>query len=154
MADDSGISDRLASLEERFEALERTLNEGPPPVIAAAGLFLMDGEILCGSLSTPPGAVLLSLASAIGKPGVLLGTAENGSPMLAVLDRGSGKRIDFQIAPNDAPAVYLNDTNGAIRVRCEVDPNDAPAIGLCDHDVQARAAIGVNRTGNPFLGTR
>ena len=154
MADDSTTSDRLASLEERFEVLGRTLNEGPPPVIAASGLFLTDAEILRGSLSTPAGAVLLSLASANGKPGIFLGTAENGSPMLAVLDGGSRKRIDCQIAPNNAPAVYLKDTSDTIRVRCEVDPNDAPAIGLCDHDVQARAAIGVNRTGNPFMGTR
>lgn len=150
----SSLANRLAALEARFEALARTVNDGPAPVIGASALILMDGETLRGAFSTPSGAALLSLSDVSHKPRLFLGVAENGAPMLATLDGDSRKRIDLQVAPNDVPALYVMDPSGAIRVRCEVDPHDAPAIGVCDRRVQARAAVGVTRTGNPFIGTR
>ncbi|HEY3397972.1 MAG TPA: hypothetical protein VGM19_09985 [Armatimonadota bacterium] len=101
------------------------------------------------------GAVLsdtgISLHDAAGRPRALLGTGNDGSPLLGLYDATGDVRAGLSLQTDGSPILGMMDAAGEMRVSLHTLADERIGLSLYDSAGEGRASLGLAADGSPGL---
>lgn len=143
MDDNTG---KLRDLEVRMEVVESAVTKMLSDV---ANAFEKNEDAFRSAFIE---ARTLVIADEEGRPRILIGVMEDGSPGIHLLDTEGKSRAMIMLEPAGAPGILFNDPDGRSRMAFSLADGENANLNLLDENGRLRLVLGSRPDGSAAIG--